>query len=849
MKKIALLAFVSMLFSTAMIGRSLRPVASYPAETDLFMEVELPVHNIDSGKNFSTIQGAINDNETLDGHSIFVDAGVYVENIVVNKSVSLIGENRNAIVDGNGIENVLTITQNNVTIVGFTLRNAGLHPNAGIHLNNTNYCNVTKNNIESGYYGILFEYSSNNTISGNTITNNTNGIYVEFSFNNNLQNNDVVFSSLAGVELRDSNTNTVSNNDLRNNDMGISLRHSSNNHINRNLISNGGAGIWIEQSVANLVNNNTIEHNQNGIIFKLSGGNTLRNNNLTDNAYNFGHYQTVTHNLSHLINDIDPSNTINKKPIYYWVNQHDKQIPADASYVAIINSTNILVESLNLTQNRQNVLCAFSNNVTVKNLNVSHTWSLGILLLFSSNSTIANNSITNNGEGVVLWSSDSNVMMNNIITLNFGDGIDLYYSEHNSIQDNMVVKNDKFGIHLVQSHNNIINRNIISNNSNDYPGSGIDLYNSTSNRITQNTISENGSPAFPTSGGIRTLYSSDNTIFHNNFNSNVRQVYTTDSTNAWDNGFEGNYWDDYNGKDANQDGIGDAPYIIDESNQDNYPLMHSHGSIRNLDTSLTYLTIQYAIDASETLDGHTIFVEEGTYYENVVVNKAISLVGESRSTAIIDGNRSGVSVSVWSTDFTISGFTIRNGDEHGVAIYSNSCIISNNVITNNHWAGVLISAVSDNTIINNIITSNHKGIEIFFGPGLEDANNTISGNKIALNDLYGIYIVYSSGNKIYLNNFINNGNNTYSTGSVNTWDNGYPSGGNYWSDYEERYPNAREIDNSDIWDTPYVIDANNQDNYPIVPEFPALTSILLILIVLTVAVAIYKRRLLKTPIH
>jgi len=531
------------------------------------------VHNLDTTFNYDTIQGAINDNETLDGHTIFVDAGVYVENIVVNKSVSLIGENRNAIVDGNGIENVLTITQNNATIVGFTLRNAGLHPNAGIHLNNTNYCNVTKNNIESGYYGILFEYSSNNTISGNTITNNTNGIYVEFSFNNNLRNNEVTFSSLAGLELRDSNSNAVSNNDLRNNDMCISLRYSSNNHINGNLISNGGAGIWVEQSVANLVSNNTIAHNQNGIILRLSGGNTLRNNNLTDNAYNFGHYQTVTHNLSHLINDIDPSNTINKKPIYYWVNQHNKQIPADASYVAIINSTNILVESLNLTQNPQDVLCAFSNNVTVKNLDVSHAWSLGILLLFSSNSIIANNSITNNNGGVGLWSSDSNAMINNTITFNFGDGIDLFYSEHNNIKDNMVVKNDNFGIHLVQSDNNIINRNIISNNSNNYPGSGIDLYNSRSNRITQNTISENGSPAFPSSGGIRTLYSSNNTIFHNNFNSNVRQVYTTDSTNAWDNGFEGNYWSDYNGKDANQDGIGDTPHIIDESNQDNYPLM------------------------------------------------------------------------------------------------------------------------------------------------------------------------------------------------------------------------------------------------------------------------------------
>jgi hypothetical protein len=55
--------------------------------------------------------------------------------------------------------------------------------------------------------------------------------------------------------------------------------------------------------------------------------------------------------------------------------------------------------------------------------------------------------------------------------------------------------------------------------------------------------------------------------------------------------------------------------------------------------------------------------------------------------------------------------------------------------------------------------------------------------------------------------------------STNVWDDGYPTGGNYWSDYEERYPNATELDNSHIWDTPYIIDKNNQDNYPMIPEF------------------------------
>jgi len=60
--------------------------------------------------------------------------------------------------------------------------------------------------------------------------------------------------------------------------------------------------------------------------------------------------------------------------------------------------------------------------------------------------------------------------------------------------------------------------------------------------------------------------------------------------------------------------------------------------------------------------------------------------------------------------------------------------------------------------------------------------------------------------------------------STNIWDNGYPSGGNYWSDYEERYPDAEELESSGLWDTPYVIDENNQDNYPLMEPWSPLPS-------------------------
>ena len=42
---------------------------------------------------------------------------------------------------------------------------------------------------------------------------------------------------------------------------------------------------------------------------------------------------------------------------------------------------------------------------------------------------------------------------------------------------------------------------------------------------------------------------------------------------SWNNSTTGNYWSDYNGTDADGDGIGDIPHVLDEKNQDNYPLM------------------------------------------------------------------------------------------------------------------------------------------------------------------------------------------------------------------------------------------------------------------------------------
>jgi parallel beta-helix repeat protein len=93
------------------------------------------------------------------------------------------------------------------------------------------------------------------------------------------------------------------------------------------------------------------------------------------------------------------------------------------------------------------------------------------------------------------------------------------------------------------------------------------------------------------------------------------------------------------------------------------------------------------------------------------------------------------------------------------------------------------------------------------------SNNVLSGNNVT-NNQYGIELSISSNNLIFHNNFVDNTNQvSIMFSSVNIWDNG--SRGNYWSDYLTKYPNATEIDSSGVWNTPYIINMNDADHYPL----------------------------------
>jgi parallel beta-helix repeat protein len=169
-----------------------------------------------------------------------------------------------------------------------------------------------------------------------------------------------------------------------------------------------------------------------------------------------------------------------------------------------------------------------------------------------------------------------------------------------------------------------------------------------------------------------------------------------------------------------------------------------------------YTTIQEAINMAN--EGETILVEAGTYYEHVIVNKPLSLVGENKQDTIIDGSGAETIVNIIASNITLSGFTIQNG---GLGIYlwgsSNNVISGNDVSNNGH--GIYLSYSGDNVVSGNNVSENEHGIY------LEGSSyNTLTGND-ASNNGHGIYLSYSGDNVVSGNNVSENEHGIYLEGS------------------------------------------------------------------------------------
>ena len=505
--------------------------------------------------NYTKIQDAIDNASNGDTVFVFNDSSPYKERIIVDKSIKLIGEDRNTtIIKGSYWGTIIYISANWTTISGFTLQDIGYY-GTGIYLN-SNYSSITCINIVDDYGHDGYEKI---------------GIYLDNSDGNLIFDNKVSVSShghhdqVIGVYLSDSNNNVITGNNISNNwaffwGDGLYIYKSTNNTITNNIISNNaGLGILLSYSPENNINSNLIFSNFYGVGIASSNNNIISDNKFLDNGY--GIYLSYTYTINILNNSFFndglivinsnnnnvKNNTVNDKPLIYMEDKSDEVI-SEAGQVILVNCDNITDENQNLSDtlagvelwrtnnskicnntcsnSRYYIYSLYSYNNKILNNKLSYNY-LDLYLCFSHKTTFSNNTISKGYDGLYLRKSSNNSICNNNISAKY-QGIYFYeYCNDNKIINNKICLDNDWktliieGIYLWYGDDNIITGNNISLNYS--IGSGILVTHSNKNYISSNKFSKIGRSDY--GWCIYTISSDYNTIISNNISDTCVGIY------------------------------------------------------------------------------------------------------------------------------------------------------------------------------------------------------------------------------------------------------------------------------------------------------------------------------------
>ncbi|MFX0070056.1 MAG: nitrous oxide reductase family maturation protein NosD [Candidatus Hermodarchaeota archaeon] len=489
---------------------------------------------------------------------------------------------------------------------------------AGIRLNNVNYAeiinnNCTRNGQYSGSYGsgIVCITMANSTISGNNVDdNNRYGLRLTgCNFNTIVDNTITETDATYNFYMSSSNNNTIIRNDISEDATNALYISSCNgNEITGNVFYNSYRGLLISSATSdfNTIWNNTFYGNTmvNAEDYGVGSTNKFDNGeigNSWDDYVSVDLDDDGIGDTEYLIydDDIESNNYVNDTlPIYDDGHNGGRVfIDDDGSFGPLHTWSWIskqswctgsgtwrdpyIIEGLTIDAQLIGSCISIKNSQVYFTIQDCHTYNAhninsqaGIRLENTNFGTLYNNNCSANGAtslgtGIYLHSSNYNNILNNEIKDNGFFGILLAADcENNLIQDNNITRENRGsrGLVLDECEFNLIKRNNITDFA-PTGGMGLHLLDSDNNNVTENIMSN----CYFNSR----LYDSYNNKIWKNYYYNEVYDHATDNTggsNDWDNETIGNYWDDYGGVDADDDGIGDSSYTVGSGVYDDHPI-------------------------------------------------------------------------------------------------------------------------------------------------------------------------------------------------------------------------------------------------------------------------------------
>ena len=552
----------------------------------------------------------------------------------------------------------------------------------------------------------------------------------------------------------------------------IYMLSASNGNISNNEISENYCGINLARTNNTILTNNTVSSNEYGIYLWESINGTLQNNVMTSDNNNFG---VSGSDLEHFLHDIDNSNLVDSKILYYLVNETGTQELPDSGQVYVINSVDVTIKDISVSNGYDGIAFAYTNNSRIENVTASgsdagiylfrshsnivdnnhasenyygvyieesddntltsneiiSSTADGLILDLSNRSIVDNNTINASGDdGINIDGSRDNTISNNILNSNVDDGIDLDYSESNTVSNNIVNSSEDNGIDLGYSGNNTLRSNIILDNL----GSGISLYQSGNNDLISNTATNN------ILHGIYLNISTYNTLIDNNASENSQNgIYLYNSS-------------DYNTLNDNVASENDCGIYLSSSNNNS---LTENTANNNPNVEIGSIDPKGIVSPNEFSRNYG----NGIYLENSNDNTLDSNTAkynryngiylyESSNNDLDDNsanyhNQYGIFLQSSSNHNTLNGNT-ANGNELGIYLYSsvNNRLISNTASSNSQNYD-MTSINPDLVVYPTAMATYPCGIGLLYSD-----NNTLTDNIANDNDLYGIYTYYADKNTL-----------------------------------------------------------------------------------------------------